>query len=191
MSDVSRIRSAMSAVDRRAFLPPDQLRFAHADLPLRIGHGATCSQPSTVAAMLELLDPHPGDKVLDVGSGSGWTTALLAHLVAPGGSVLGVELVPELVKTGARNLDAAGVAHARIELAVPGRVGRAEDAPFDRILVSAEARHVPDALVHQLADGGRMVIPVRGHLLAVDRDGDEIRSEQHGSVSFVPLRAAE
>ncbi|WP_418605258.1 protein-L-isoaspartate O-methyltransferase family protein [Georgenia sp. SUBG003] len=186
-----RVRAAMAAVDRRDFLPEDQLRFAHADMPLRIGHGATCSQPSTVAAMLEILDPRPGDKVLDVGSGSGWTTALLARLVAPGGSVVGVELVPELVETGTGNIGAAGVVEARIEQAEPGRVGRAEEAPFDRILVSAEARHLPEGLLAQLADGGRMVIPVRGRLLVVERDGAEVSTRAQGSFSFVPLRAAE
>jgi protein-L-isoaspartate(D-aspartate) O-methyltransferase len=188
---VRRVRAAMDAVDRRDFLPADQLRFAHADMPLRIGHGATCSQPSTVAEMLEHLNPRPGDKVLDVGSGSGWTTALLARLVAPGGSVLGVEIVPELVRIGQKNLTEAGVTGARIEQADLGRVGRPEEAPFDRILVSAEARRLPEALVDQLADGGRMVIPVRGRLVVAVRHGGDVSTRKVGWVSFVPLRAAE
>ncbi|MCK6211221.1 protein-L-isoaspartate O-methyltransferase [Georgenia sp. EYE_87] len=181
----------MAAVDRRDFLPKPQLRFAHADMPLRIGHGATCSQPSTVAAMLEELDPRPGCRALDVGSGSGWTTALLARLVAPGGSVVGVELEPELVSMGRRHLLGAEVQGARIEQAEPGRLGRPQDAPFDRILVSAEARRLPQALVDQLADGGRMVVPVRGRLLVVDRRGEGVSTRKAGWFSFVPLRAAD
>ncbi|GAA4285742.1 protein-L-isoaspartate O-methyltransferase family protein [Georgenia daeguensis] len=186
-----RVRAAMAAVDRRDYLPWHQLRFAHADMPLRIGHGATCSQPSTVAAMLEELDPRPGDRALDVGSGSGWTTALLARLVSPAGSVVGVEIEPELVAMGRRHLLDAGVPGARIEQAEPGRLGRPAEAPFDRILVSAEARRLPQALVDQLADGGRVVVPVRGRLMVVDRHGDDVRARKVGWFSFVPLRGAD
>jgi protein-L-isoaspartate(D-aspartate) O-methyltransferase len=190
-SAADRVRAAMAAVDRRDFLPKSQLRFAHADMPLRIGHGATCSQPSTVAAMLEQLNPRPGDRTLDVGSGSGWTTALLARLVAPGGFVVGVEIEPELVTMGRRHLLGAGLQGARIEQAEPGRLGRPEEAPFDRILVSAEARRLPVVLVDQLADGGRMVVPVRGRLLVVDRRGEDLGTRKVGWFSFVPLRAAD
>jgi protein-L-isoaspartate(D-aspartate) O-methyltransferase len=186
----SRVRTAMRSVDRRGFLPMGQLRFAAADLPLRIGHGATCSQPSTVEEMLTLLDPGPGDRCLDVGSGSGWTTALLARLVTPGGTVVGVEIEPALVAVGRANLLAAGCTDARIEHAHPDRLGRPEDGPYDRILVSAEARHLPASLADQLADGGRMVVPVRGYLVVADKDGAELHTRRRGTYSFVPLRGA-
>ncbi|MFD1718889.1 protein-L-isoaspartate O-methyltransferase family protein [Georgenia deserti] len=191
---VRRVRETMAVVDRRIFLPADQARFAHADMPLQIGYGATCSQPSTVEAMLQLLQPSPGDRVLDVGSGSGWTTALLARLVAPGGSVIGVEIEPELVEIGRENLAAWGGVEgvpARIEQAVPGRVGMPEKGPFDRILVSADARELPTGLLEQLADGGRMVVPVRGRMAVVDRIGEDVQTRYFGSFSFVPLRAAD
>ncbi|WP_127130110.1 protein-L-isoaspartate O-methyltransferase [Georgenia sp. SYP-B2076] len=191
-SDAARVIEAMTAVDRLGFLPPDQHRFARADLALRIGSGATCSQPSTVERMLHLLGARPGDRVLDVGSGSGWTTALLARLVAPGGWVVGVEIEPDLVEVGRANLLAAGCSSARLEQAVPGHVGRPEEAPYDRILVSAEARSTPSALTDQLADGGRLVIPVRGVLHVIDRAGGELRDRSvAGTYQFVPLRAAD
>ena len=126
--------------------------------------------------------------MLDVGSGSGWTTALLAHLVGPTGEVLGVELEPELVTFGAANLARTDQPWARIVQATPGVLGVPDHAPYDRILVSAEPAHLPPQLVDQLADGGRLVIPVRGTMTLVTRDGDETTETQHGSYRFVPLR---
>lgn len=185
----ARVRDAMTRLDRRLFLPPGERRVAHLDQPLPIGCGATCSQPSTVAAMIEALDARPGDRVLDVGAGSGWTTALLAALVAPDGRVVGVELEPELAATAGENILAAGVSRTEVHASRAGTLGWPEDAPFDRILVSAEARRdVPVALTDQLADGGRMVIPVAGRLLLVTREGAEVRSTSLGYYRFVPLR---
>ncbi|MGC5627631.1 protein-L-isoaspartate O-methyltransferase family protein [Georgenia sp. Z1344] len=117
----------MARVDRARFLPRATRPYASTDAPLTIGHGATCSQPSTVRAMLELLDVPAGARVLDVGSGSGWTTAILAELVGRGGSVLGVELVPELVRRSRAALEGAasvGQAAEDVETAAPhGRTG--------------------------------------------------------------------
>jgi protein-L-isoaspartate(D-aspartate) O-methyltransferase len=188
MDAAARVAEAMAACPRERFLPLRERRHAGRDGPLPIGHGQTSSQPRTVAAMLELLDVQPGDHVLDVGAGSGWTTALLAHLTGPTGSVTGVERVPELVTFGAANLDRARMPWARLALATPGTLGSPEDAPFDRVLVSAEAATLPRALVDQLAPGGVMVIPVKGwmHRVALDAQG-EARVEFHGAYRFVPL----
>jgi protein-L-isoaspartate(D-aspartate) O-methyltransferase len=189
-TDESRVRAAMSEVSRADFLPPDQVRFADLDRPLPIGHGQTNSQPTTVRHMLLLLDAQPGHRVLDVGCGSGWTTALLAELTHPGGEVLGVELVPELTEAARAAVSAHGGAGVRVEQAEEGVLGRPGDAPYDRILVSAEADRVPRQLLEQLAPGGVMVLPVRGRLVEVRRPQDpstEPEVRRHGHYSFVPL----
>jgi protein-L-isoaspartate(D-aspartate) O-methyltransferase len=173
------VTAAFHAHPREGFLPARERRRSGYDGPLPIGEGQTNSQPRTVADMLRLLD---------VGSGSGWTTALLAHLVGPSGQVVGVELEPSLVEFGAANLAATGQPWARIVQAVPGVLGVPDDAPYDRILVSAEPTVLPQQLVDQLADGGRMVIPVRGTMTLVVRDGQDTRITYHGSYRFVPLR---
>lgn len=183
----ARVRAAMSSTPRAEFLPPEVRHLADADHPVMIGWNATNSQPSTVARMLELLDVQSGDRVLDVGSGSGWTTAILSVLAGDEGAVFGVELVPQLVEYGNERLAETGT-RAEIREAVPGVLGLPDEAPFDRILVSAQAATVPTQLEAQLAEGGRLVAPIAGLMTVVDmRDGLPHRRADAGIYSFVPL----
>lgn len=182
------VDEAFAAHPRDGFLPGHQRRFATHDAPLPIGDGQTSSQPSTVARMLRLLEVPVGARVLDVGSGSGWTTALLAHLVGPTGVVIGVELEPRLAEWGGANLAATGQGWAHIEVAQPGVLGAPDRAPFDRILVSAEARVLPQGLVDQLVVDGVMVAPVAAGLSIVRRTGAGIDVTRIEGYRFVPLR---
>jgi protein-L-isoaspartate(D-aspartate) O-methyltransferase len=184
---MDRIAEAFSAVPRRLFLPRGARWRAGLDAPILIGHGQTNSQPRTVEAMLRLLDVQPGDRVLDVGSGSGWTTALLAHLTGPTGEVVGVEIEPDLVAFGSANLERTGKPWANITLADAGVLGRPERAPYDRILVSAMASDLPEQLLAQLTEDGRMVAPVAGRMLRVQRSGEGLEVTSHGEYRFVPL----
>jgi protein-L-isoaspartate(D-aspartate) O-methyltransferase len=185
------VADAFAQTPRRGFLRDDQLRFADDDRALRIGFGQTNSQPTTVRAMLRLLDLWPGLRVLDVGSGSGWTTALLARLVGSEGEVIGVEIVPDLVEFGRANLARMDLPQARIEPAEPGVLGLPDLAPFDRVLVSAEAGRLPEAIVDQLGPGGVLVVPVAGRMHEVRRpDADPDAPPvvvRHGAYAFVPL----
>lgn len=183
-----RVINAMQAVPRASFLPDDVQKMAGDDHALPIGFGQTNSQPRTVAAMLDLLEVHPGQKVLDVGAGSGWSTALLGHLVGPSGSVLGLELVPELAAEAATTLSQHDVPWAEVHEADPQTLGAPHLAPFDRILVSAGADSLPQVLVEQLADTGVMVLPVNSQMLRVTQGDDDVAVTTHGTYSFVPLR---
>lgn len=199
------VSEAFTAVPRARFLPENERGRAGSNVPLGIGHGQTNSQPSTVADMLTLLDPQPGDQILDLGSGSGWTTALLAVLVGDHGRVVGVERHGELLdraRAAVEGFDtdtevdpgsgAAENPHAPIEFieSTPGVLGAPDRGPFDRILVSAGADHLPDELVAQLSIGGVMVIPVDGEMLRVERAGssvEHVNISRHGLYRFVPL----
>lgn len=180
------VTAAFEAFPRTGFLPRRERRRASFDGPLSIGHGQTNSQPRTVDAMLRLLRVEPGQRVLDVGSGSGWTTALLAHLTGSSGEVLGVEIEADLVRFGSDNLAATHQPWASIHQAEPGSLGLPDKAPYDRILVSAEPDELPQELVDQLADDGVLVIPVAGTMLRVTNPGAVVT--RHGRYRFVPLR---
>ena len=180
------VGAAFDATPRRDFLPRGVRHRASYDGPLAIAAGQTSSQPRTVDDMLRLLDVRPGQRVLDVGSGSGWTTALLAHLVGPTGSVLGVELEPELVAFGSANLARTGRPWASIRAATPGVLGDPDGPAYDRVLVSAMADTIPVTLVDQLTDEGVLVLPAAGVMLRVTNPGAVVT--EHGHYRFVPLR---
>jgi len=182
-----KIIDAFREIDRKYFVPDSFLDYTYVDAPLPIGKNQTISQPSTVAFMLEHLETKEGDKVLDIGSGSGWTTALLCHIVGEKGSVTGVERVNELVGQGEENLAKLHLdCHWRIEragekLGLPGE-------QFDRILVSASADEIPEELFLQLKIGGALVIPVGNSIYKFKKvSEEEIKTEEFYGFVFVPL----
>lgn len=184
-----RVDEAFAATPRERFLPLRKWGQTDLDIPIPIGLGQTNSQPTTVRNMLILLDVLPGQRILDVGAGSGWTTALLAHLVGSSGTVVGVELEPRHATWGAANLAATDRPWARIEPAERGVLGWPDGAPYDRVLVSADATALPQPLVEQLAPGGVLVGPVRGTMLRVSLGPHrEPTVTEHGAYRFVPLR---
>lgn len=177
---------AFKKIKREDFVLPQLKAFASLDHALPILKGQTISQPTTVAFMLELLKPKRGNKVLDVGSGSGWTTALLAELVGPQGKIYGVEKIPELVKFGKNNVakydfQNIEILPARKKLGLPGK------SPFDRILVSAAAKKIPNELLEQLNHKGIMVIPVGSSIFCLKKHGRKTSVKEYPGFVFVPL----
>ena len=183
----NRFNQAFKTISRANFLPPESQPLASQDIALPIGYDQTNSQPSTVAKMLHWLDPHPGQNILDVGSGSGWTTALLAFLVGKHGRVYAVEKVPELVEFGSTNCQRVGITNANFYPAQKD-YGLPQYAPYHRILVSAAASQLPTELIDQLAINGIMVIPIRQSIFVVNKTGPSIyHTVEQPGFAFVPL----
>lgn len=181
---------AFNEITRADFVPPEFEEQAEADIPLPIGFGQTISQPATVAIMFELLDPRAGQKVLDVGSGSGWTSALLGSIVGNAGRIVALEILPELYEMTKRNVAKFDLINSGIVECVlgDGHQGHSPSAPYDRILVSAAAEEVPQSLKDQLAVGGKMVIPIHNHLTYLEKRGEQdFYKEEFPGFVFVPL----
>ncbi len=184
---VDTIEQAFHKIHRKHFVPEALQSQAEIDAPLPIGFGQTISQPSTVQRMLGWLEAQPGEKILDVGSGSGWTTALLSHIVGPKGSVFAVEKIPELVELGRANCNKVGVKNAKFFRAGK-KHGLPKYLPYDRILVSASAKELPQELISQLKVGGKLVIPVRTSILEITKESEHaIETITHRGFVFVPL----
>ena len=181
------IIEAFEKIDRKHFIPEDFREHIYIDRPLPIGKDQTISQPSTVAFMLERLEPQKGDKILDIGSGSGWTTALLCQIVGKEGSVLGLERHDELVEKGQKNLAGLGLGdHCRIEKA-GAELGKPGEQ-FDKILVSASAEEIPEELFAQLKVGGILVIPVKNSIFRFKKLSDtKVEAQEFPGFIFVPL----
>jgi protein-L-isoaspartate(D-aspartate) O-methyltransferase len=187
-----RVIAAMDAVPREAFVAASLRDQAYGDHPLPIGHGQTISQPYIVARMTQLLGVGPGDRVLEVGTGSGYQAAILAEL---GCTVASVEREPALAGEARDRLVALGYADLVTVTAGDGTLGDAAGAPWDGIIVAAAAPAIPGALRDQLGDGRRLVIPVGSRreqqLLVVERHGSEWVERSDGLCVFVPLVGAE
>lgn len=183
------VMQALGSVQRHRFVPEEEQSRAYNNHPLPIGYGQTISQPYIVALMSNLLNPRPGDRVLEVGTGSGYQAAMLACM---GAEVYSIEIIRPLAESAARRLQEQGYDKVQVKIG-DGYFGWPEQAPFDHIVVTAAGDHVPPPLLAQLKNGGKMVIPVGGqfsvqHLILVTKDANgNLSSRQILPVRFVPL----
>ncbi len=188
----SKIIDAFKRVPRHEFIPENLRESAYLDQPLPIGHGQTISAPSMIAIMLEALKPEKGEKVLEIGAGSGYNAALIAEIIGKTGKLFTIERVQELAEFGRNNLQKSGYWWVKV-IVGDGTCGYEKEAPWDRVLVTACAPEVPKPLVNQLKIGGKLAVPVGKHymaqtLLLVEKiSEEETIVERHGGCSFVPL----
>ncbi|MCJ7741494.1 MAG: protein-L-isoaspartate(D-aspartate) O-methyltransferase [Methanoregula sp.] len=182
-----RVLSAMKEVPRHLFVPPPYNKSAYEDCPLPIGNGQTISQPYIVALMTELLALRPTDNVLEIGAGCGYQAAVLAALVR---RVTTIERIPEVAGLARANLAAVGSKNVEV-IVGDGTLGYPQKAPYEGIIITAATPVVPQPLIEQLAEGGRLVAPVGGRdiqeLKRLRKKDGSIPEEHHGGVRFVPL----
>ncbi|MEK7555354.1 MAG: protein-L-isoaspartate(D-aspartate) O-methyltransferase [Patescibacteria group bacterium] len=189
------IIEAFKQIDRADFVPEEYKADAYVNAPLPIGFNQTISQPLVVAFMLELLEPKAGEKILDVGAGSGWKTALLAKIAGNpptgGGKVIGIERIPELKEMAEKNISKCGFLQEKtVEVILgDGSNGYVEEAPYDKIIAGAAAQtEIPNVWKEQLKIGGRIVAPVGNSIVVIDKiNKDEYEQKEHFGFSFVPL----
>lgn len=188
----ARVADALRAVPRHEFVPQGQVSSAYDDTPLPIGEGQTISAPSIVGMMTEALRPQPTDRVLEIGTGSGYQAAVLAKLVR---HVYTIEILEPLATSAKARLQAMGYENVTVRHG-DGYLGWPEHAPFDKIIVTAAPNEVPQALVDQLKDGGLMVIPIAEEgwaqkLYLIKKNGDQLEKTELADVIFVPMTHGE
>jgi protein-L-isoaspartate(D-aspartate) O-methyltransferase len=183
------IINAFLKIDRKNFVKEEYIDQAYFDTPLPTLMGQTISQPYVVAFMLELLQPQKGQRILDIGFGSGWTTSLLAEIVGENGKVYGIEIVPEVFEFGKKNIEKYNFLQKGIVevFLMDGSKGFPEKAPFDRILVSAASKKIPEEMILQLKNGGILVIPDFEGIWKIKKVNGKIEKEYHYGFVFVPL----
>lgn len=189
-----KIIDAFKEIKRIDFLPDDLKDSAELNTALPISYGQTISQPLVVAFMIEQLNPKEGDKVLDIGSGSGWTTALLSHIVGLKGKVIAIELVPELKEFGEKNVSKYNFVDKGIAefICANGSKGYNKEAPFDRILASASAQRLPRAWKEELKVEGRIVTPIGSSIwVFIKKSKDNFEELEYPGFAFVPLISGE
>jgi len=181
---------AFRKIKRADFIPENMKDLAQLNEALPIGYGQTISQPLVVAFMLELLSPKSGEKVLDVGSGSGWTTAILCEIVGERGKIIAIEIVPELKEFGEKNVAKYNFIEKNIAQFIcgDGSQGYKKEAPYDRILASASAQKIPMAWKEQVRTGGKIVTPIGTSIWAfTKKDEDNFEEVEYPGFAFVPL----
>jgi protein-L-isoaspartate(D-aspartate) O-methyltransferase len=185
-----KIIEAFQKIKRIDFLPDDMKDLAELNEALPIGYGQTISQPLVVAFMLEQLQPQSGDKILDIGSGSGWTTALLAEIVKPKGRVIAIEIIPELKEFGEKNIANYNFVKKGVAdfICADGSKGYEKEAPYGKILASASAEKIPLSWKEQLKIGGRIVTPIGNSIwLFIKKSAKEFQETEFPGFVFVPL----
>ncbi len=183
----TKVIAAMKDVDRHVYVPKNYRDMAYSDRPLPIGNGQTISQPYIVALMTELLELEEGEKVLEIGTGSGYQAAVLSHITS---EVYSIEIIEELAEQAKDNLQKQGYDSIKLKIG-DGYKGWEEYAPFDAIIVTCAPSDIPEPLKEQLAEGGRMVIPIGDkfiqELVLFEKKNGELEKQEISSVRFVPM----
>lgn len=186
----SSVIKAFRKIDRIDFVPENLKGVAYANEPLPIGQNQTISQPLTVAFMLELLEPGEGDRILDVGSGSGWQASLLAEIVGKSGRIVAIEKILQLKALAEGNINKYNfIKKGTVKIFwEDGSKGYLPDAPYDKIIAAAAAESIPEAWKKQLKAGGRIVAPVKNSIVVLDKmSEEEFKEKEYFGFSFVPL----
>ncbi len=186
-----RVLKAMESIPRHEFVQEDLEIEAYSNVPLPIGYGQTISQPYTIAFMLEALELNKGNKVLEIGTGSGYNASLIAEIVGKEGRVYTIEIIPELVEIAKRNIGRLGIKNIKV-IQGDGSIGYEKEKPYDRIIITAGAPKIPEALVKQLKMRGIIVGPVGStysqNMVRIKKKKDGVVREDLGEFLFVPLK---